>query len=87
MSLHLIEPHIGVPHVTHFGVGQTNKESQEAQDQFIADPDITAFLTSDAGMHGLNMQCAKYVIQYDPTYSYDEGMQRASRIDRSDSPI
>ena len=33
------------------------------------------------------MQCARYVIQLEPTYSYDDGMQRASRIDRADSHL
>lgn len=87
LTLHLIEPLLTVPHVTHFGTGQSNKESQRLQDDFQADADLTCFLTSDAGAHGLNMTCARYVIQYEPTYSYDDGMQRASRIDRSDSHL
>lgn len=87
LSLHLIKDQIEVPHVVHYGVGQSNKDSQKAQDDFWENPDITCFLTSDAGSHGLNMQCARYVIQYEPTYSYDDGMQRASRIDRSDSHL
>jgi hypothetical protein len=48
--------HIAVPHVVHYGTGQTNRESQEAQDRFKADPDITCFASSDAGTHGLNFQ-------------------------------
>lgn len=87
LTLHLIAPDITVPHVLHYGVGQSAKESQRVQDKFWDDPDITCFLTSDAGSHELNMQCARYVIQYDPTYSYDTAMQRASRIDRSDSHL
>jgi len=87
LTLHLIRPKLTVPHVIHYGVGQSDKESQDAQDRFKADPDITCFLTSDAGSHGLNMQCARYVIQYEPLYSYDDAMQRASRIDRSDSHL
>lgn len=87
LTLHLIKSKLTVPHVIHYGVGQTNLESQEAQDRFKADPDITCFLTSDAGSHGLNMQCARYVIQYEPLYSYDDAMQRAARIDRSDSHL
>ena len=87
LGLHLITPHLKVPHVVHYGTGQTAKESQAAQDRFKSDPDITAFMTSDAGSHGLNLQCARYVLQYEPTYSFDDGMQRASRIDRSDSHL
>lgn len=87
LTLHLIEDKIEVPHVVHYGTGQSDKESQKVQDDFKSNPDITCFLTSDAGAHGLNMQNARYVIQLEPTYSYDDGMQRASRIDRSDSHL
>lgn len=86
LTLDLIKDLIQVPHVIHYGA-QNDKESQEAQDEFQNNSDITCFLTSDAGAHGLNMQVARYVIQYEPTYSYDDGMQRASRIDRSDSHL
>lgn len=85
LGLHLIKNLIGVPRVDHWGVGQSDKESQEAQDRFNTDPNITCFFTSDAGSHGLNMQVARYVIQLDPTYSPADAMQRASRIDRADS--
>jgi superfamily II DNA or RNA helicase len=87
LTLHLIKDFIEVPHVVHWGVGQNDRESQRVKDEFMSDPEITCFLTSDAGSHGLNLQCARYVIQYEPTYSYDDGMQRASRIDRADSHL
>ena len=87
LSLHLIRPSLAVPHVVHYGVGQTDRESQAAVERFKDDPDITCFLTSDAGSHGINMQCARYVIQYEPLYSYDDAMQRAARIDRADSHL
>lgn len=87
MGLLLLAEHLSVPHVVHYGTGQSAKESQAARDKFQNDPDITCFFTSDAGAHGLNMQCARYIIQLEPTYSYDLGMQRASRIDRSDSHL
>lgn len=87
LTLHLIKDQITVPYVLHYGVGQSNKESQAAQDRFQSDPDITVFLTSDAGSHGLNMQCARYCIEYEPTYSFDDSMQRSSRIDRADSHL
>jgi SNF2 family DNA or RNA helicase len=83
----LIKDAIEVPHVVHYGTGQTAQEAQQAQDRFKADPDITCFLTSDAGKEGLNMQCARTVIQLDPTYSYDDTYQRASRIHRADSHL
>jgi SNF2 family DNA or RNA helicase len=76
-----------VPHVLHYGTGQSARESQAAQDRFKADPDITAFCSSDAGTHGLNLQEARYVINVDPTYSYDDLAQRNARIDRADSHL
>ena len=79
--------HITVPHVLHYGTGQSARESQAAQDRFKCDPNITAFCSSDAGTHGLNLQCARYVINVDPTYSYDDLAQRNARIDRADSHL
>lgn len=87
LSLHLIRHFIAVPHVVHYGTGQTARQSQEAVDRFKNDPDITCFLTSDAGSHGLNMQEARYCLQYEPLYSYDDSMQRSARIDRADSHL
>lgn len=78
--------HLRVPHVLHHGA-QTAVESQDAQDRFKADPDITAFCSSDAGTHGLNLQEARYVVNVDPTYSYDDLAQRNARIDRADSHL
>jgi hypothetical protein len=87
LGIHLFKDQIEVPHVVHWGVGQADRESQRVKDQFLTDPDITCFLTSDAGSHGLNLQVARYVIQLEPLYSYDDAMQRASRIDRADSHL
>ena len=80
-------PHLTVPHVLHYATGQSAAESQAAQDRFKADPDITAFCSSDAGTYGLNLQEARYVISVDPTYSYDDLAQRNARIDRTDSHL
>ena len=82
-----IDPLIKVPHVLHYGTGQSARESQAAQDKFKTDANITCFLTSDAGTHGLNLQNARYVISLDPVYSYDDLTQRNSRIDRADSHL
>lgn len=70
--------------VVHHG-SQTAAENQEAQEKFKTDPDVTVFLSSDAGAHGLNMIEARYVIHYEAPYSYDVMMQRSNRIDRADS--
>jgi superfamily II DNA or RNA helicase len=74
-----------IKHVLHFGVGQSDRESQLAQETFKSDPECTVFLSSDAGAYGLNFQNARYVINYEAPYSYDVLMQRNSRIDRADS--
>lgn len=87
MTLHLIREKILVPSVAHYGVGQSDRESQAAKDRFKTDPDCTCLLSSDAGKEGWSAQNARYVIQYDPLYSYDDTMQRASRIDRADSHL
>lgn len=77
---------ITVPHVIHYGEMPT-KAKIFAQDKFKADSELTCFLTSDAGTHGLNFQEARYVISMDPLYSYDDLHQRNSRIDRADSHL
>ena len=74
-----------IKHVCHYGVGQSDRESQLAQEVFKSDPECTVFLSSDAGAYGLNFQNARYVINYEAPYSYDVLMQRNSRIDRADS--
>lgn len=86
LGLLTLAPHVTVTHVLHHG-GQTTEDSQRAQDRFKADPSVTAFLSSDAGTHGLNLQEARYVINVDPVYSYDDLVQRNSRIDRADSHL
>lgn len=74
-----------IRYVLHYGVGQSDRESQVAQEVFKSDPECTVFLSSDAGSHGLNFQNARYVINYESPYSYDLLVQRNSRIDRADS--
>ncbi len=75
----------GIKHVVHYGTGMTDKQAQMAQDEFKSDPSVTAFLSSDAGSHGLSFQEARYVINFDCPYSYDLLTQRNDRIDRADS--
>lgn len=75
----------GLSHVVHYGTGMTEKEAQRAQDDFKADPSITAFISSDAGAMGLNFQNARYVLMVESPYDYDLFMQRRDRIDRADS--
>lgn len=75
-----------VGHVLHWG-GTSDKTSLEAQDRFNRDPSVTVFASSDAGTYGLNLQSARYVINYEIPMSYDDLMQRNSRIDRADSHL
>jgi SNF2 family DNA or RNA helicase len=65
----------------------TDKQGLAAQDTFNRDPLITVFASSDAGTYGLNLQAARYVINYEIPMSYDDLMQRNSRIDRADSHL
>jgi hypothetical protein len=86
MGLFCITEHISVPHVVHHGE-LTPTEADAVVRRFKDDPDLTALVSSDAGTHGLNLQCARYVINIDPLYSYDDLYQRNSRIDRADSHL
>ena len=73
-----------INHVIHHG-GQDRPVAQAAQDEFKRNPDVTVFLSSDAGAFGLNLPEARYVISYEPTFSWDILMQRSERINRADS--
>lgn len=73
-----------IPHVLHYG-GLSDKQNEEAKRRFREEEDITVFLSSDAGSHGLNLPQARYVLSYDCPYDYDTLMQRNDRIDRADS--
>jgi hypothetical protein len=84
-TLHKYLKKRGIKHVIHYGAGQSQLESQKAQDEFKNNDDVVLFLTSDAGAHGLNFQEARYVIHYDVPYSYDLLVQRNDRINRADS--
>jgi hypothetical protein len=90
LGLLLLPPHLdkrGINYVLHYGVGQTAQARQIAQQQFKTNPDVTLFLSSDAGSHGLNLPEARYVINYDVPRSYDLLMQRSERINRADSKL
>ena len=73
-----------INHVIHHG-GQDRPVAQAAQDEFKRNPEVTVFLSSDAGAFGLNLPEARYVISYEPTFSWDTMMQRSERINRADS--
>lgn len=88
LTLFTLKEHLqkrGIRFVSHFGTGMSDREAQKAQDEFKSNEDITLFMSSDAGSHGLNFQEARFVINYEPTHSYDTLMQRGDRINRADS--
>ena len=75
----------GIRYAMHYGTGMSDSEAQKAQDDFKADPELTVFLSSDAGAYGLNFQNARYVIHIESPMDYDIFRQRSDRIDRADS--
>jgi hypothetical protein len=89
MSLFLLERKLrerGISVVVNHG-DLSDRQAQKAEDDFKSDPSITVFLSSDAGTYGLNLQVARYVINYEAPFHYDELMQRINRIHRIDSTL
>lgn len=90
MGLFLISEELDrrkINHVNHYGTGMSDKQAQAAQDRFMEDPECSVFLSSDAGASGLNLQVARYVLNYDCPYDPDMLTQRNDRIDRADSHL
>jgi hypothetical protein len=88
LGLHLLAPEIkkrGIEHVLHWGTGQSDADSAAAQHLFKTNPNITLFMSSDAGAEGLNFPEARYCINYECPYSYDRLMQRSERNNRADT--
>lgn len=71
--------------VQHYGTGMSDAQAKAAETSWKENHDITVFASSDAGAYGLNLQEARYVINYEVPYSYDLLMQRSERINRADS--
>ena len=89
LSLNQIAAALGkakISYVTHTGA-MSERQRESAKLAFNKNPDVSVFLTSDAGSHGLNMQVARWVLNYDCPTSYDLLMQRCDRIDRADSHL
>lgn len=62
--------------------GGTDKQRQEAEDQFKSDPDCRVFLSSDAGSDSINLEVASVVINYDMPLKWSTITQRENRIHR-----
>lgn len=74
-----------INYVLHYGVGMSDAQAHAAETRFKQDHTITVFLSSDSGAYGLNLQEARFVVNYECPYSYDLLMQRSERINRADS--
>lgn len=72
----------GVTYVTYKG---TDKQRQEAKDQFRSDINIRVFLSSDAGSDSIELPEANVVVHYDLPWSYAKVIQRQNRAHRINS--
>lgn len=74
----------GISHVVLHG-GMTNKQKQEAQDRFRADPSCKGFLSSDSGQDSIDLEVADLVIEFDEAQDYVGKVQRVNRAVRPTS--
>lgn len=72
----------GVTYVTYRG---TERQRQEAKDQFRTDPEIQVFLSSDAGSDSIDLPEASVHIDYDLPWVWARKIQRRNRIHRVNS--
>lgn len=68
--------------VTYVRYTGTDKRKQSAEDQFMTDPDIQVFLTSDMGADSLNLEAGSVVIHYDLPWKWSTKIQRQNRVHR-----
>jgi SNF2 family DNA or RNA helicase len=66
--------------------GMSSSAAHDLQQRFQKDPDILVFLTSDAGQKGLDLQQAKYLVNIDIPFSWENYDQRLGRFKRIGSP-
>jgi SNF2 family DNA or RNA helicase len=79
-----IENELKVRAVSYSGKVDDDVRDQNVQD-FWNDPDTCVFVANDAAAEGLNLQCAKYVINYDQPDNPGIKTQRFGRVRRLDS--
>lgn len=60
----------------------TPKQKQAAQDNFMVNPDIQVFLSSDMGSDSLSLEQANIVIHYDLPWKWSTYTQRENRVHR-----
>lgn len=72
----------GVPYVVYRG---SDKQRQEAKEQFRNDPEIRIFLSSDAGSDSIDLPEASVVINYDLPLKWSTLTQRRNRVHRVNS--
>jgi SNF2 family DNA or RNA helicase len=68
--------------VTYVRYSGTPKQKQAAQDEFMVNPDIQVFLTSDMGSDSLSLEQASVVIHYDLPWKWSTYTQRENRAHR-----
>jgi SNF2 family DNA or RNA helicase len=79
-----IEKELKVRVVSYSGKVDDDVRDQNVQD-FWNDPDTKVFVANDAAAEGLNLQCAKYVVNYDQPDTPGIKTQRFGRVRRLDS--
>lgn len=72
----------GVTYVVYRG---SDKQRQEAKDQFRNDPNIRVLLSSDAGSDGIDLPEASVAVDYDLPLKWSTKTQRRNRIHRVNS--
>lgn len=83
-ALDYIEEHLkdlGIGYLKLVG-GMSSAEAHEMQQKFQKDPGILVFLSSDAGQKGLDLQAAKYLVNLDIPFSWENYDQRIGRFKR-----
>jgi SNF2 family DNA or RNA helicase len=66
--------------------GTSTKKKYELRTRFQTDPNVRAFLSSDAGGYGLDLPQANHLFNYDTPFSGGRQRQRNTRIRRAASP-
>lgn len=68
-----------------FHGGLSAKQRDEVKQQFVSDPDVRVFVSTDAGGYGLDLPQANMLINYDLPWSSGMLKQRNARIRRASS--
>lgn len=75
--------HKALPNSVAYHGLMTENQKEFAKDQFVFNPEVKAFISTDAGSTGLNLQVANYLIHVDLPWDPTLIEQRNGRIDRT----